>query len=523
MVRHWEFYGRRDEVGRLLETMRAGRWFFGAIRGRRRIGKTALVQQALTTLRQDEPHRRPVVLVQLPDGGAGDFAAVFRSTVREAALEGLLHGLDEVRDLPAVASAIGSLCDAGAVVALDEFQVCHGGPLSVFPSLLQAQVDRLQDRGQRGGLIVLGSVQTEMEALLNDRRAPLYGRTTFNLALGPWDFRTVFEVCDEHGAADPRRCLTAWTLFGGVPKYWRHFAEAGSLDAVSDWEDWAVELCGRLFLRSDAPLREEGESLLGLELRRNYLAVLRVLAERSRSHAELRGALPDLRSMGPYLQTLTRDLRLVEKELPVFARETGKGARYHLSDPFLRAWLSVLQPACQAVRVLPASEVAPRLVSRLADLEGWAFERMVRHASEESSRAGDGDFPLTDLVRGYWNRPRTHPASIEIDLVAWNEDRRCVRFGSCKRNPRRHDRTSLGDFRDHVQRFLSTRRGKRFQGWRLELALFAPVFPADQRSRLTNDGWVCRDLNDFRRMLADEGRGASGDWTVAEQIAGEYR
>lgn len=520
MVRYWDFYGRGDELGCLLETMRRGRWFFGAIRGRRRIGKTALVQQALTTLQQDERCRRPVMLVQLPDGGPGDFAAVFRGTVRDAALEGLLDGLDQVRDLPAVASAIGSLCDAGAIVALDEFQVCHRRPLSVFPSLLQAQVDRLQDRGRGGGLIVLGSVQTEMEALLNDQRAPLYGRTTFNLALGPWDSRTVFQVCDQHGAVDPRRCLSAWTLFGGVPRYWRHFAEAGSLDAVPDWREWAMELCRRLFLRSDAPLREEGESLLGLELRRNYLAVLRVLAERSRSHAELREVLPDLPSLGPYLQTLTRDLRLVERELPVFAHDGGKGARYHLSDPFLRAWLSVLQPACQAARVLPASEVARRLLSRLPDLEGWAFERMVRQASEEASRAGAGDFPLTDLVRGYWNRPRMHPASIEIDLVAWNEDRRRVRFGSCKRDPRRHDRTSLAAFHGHVERFLSTRTGKRFQGWHQELALFAPLFPADQRSRLADEGWVCRDLNDFRRMLGDDGHEASGKWTVADQIAG---
>lgn len=172
--------------------------------------------------------------------------------------------------------------------------------------------------------------------------------------------------------------------------------------------------------------------------------------------------------------------------------------------------------------MLPVAEVAARLHSRLADLEGWAFERMVREASEEVSRAGDPEFPLTDLVRGYWNRPRKHAASIEIDLVAWNEDRGCVRFGSCKRDPRKHDRASLTKFRDHVQRFLSTRRGKRFQGWRQEYALFAPVFPEDQRYRLTGDGWVCRDLNDFRRMLDDQARGASGDWKVAEQIAGAY-
>ena len=42
MTTRWEFYGRRDELGGLLEKMRRDRWFFGA--GRRRIGKTALVQ-----------------------------------------------------------------------------------------------------------------------------------------------------------------------------------------------------------------------------------------------------------------------------------------------------------------------------------------------------------------------------------------------------------------------------------------------------------------------------------------------
>lgn len=521
MAPFWDFYGRRDELGRLLETMRTGRWFFGAIRGRRRIGKTALVQQALTTLQQDEPGPRPAILVQLPDGTPVDFTSVFRSTVRDAGLGTLLDGLDQIRDLPGVAQAIGTLCTAGTVVALDEFQVCHRGPLSVFPSLLQAQVDRLQDADRGGGLILLGSVQTEMEALLNNQRAPLYGRTTFNLALDPWDLHTVLEVSEKHGAGDPQRCLSAWTLFGGVPKYWRHFAETGSLDGLSDWRDWIAELCGRLFLRPDAPLRNEGESLLGLELRRNYLAVLRVLAERSRSHAELREALPDLPSLGPYLQTLTRDLRLVERELPVFSREGSRGARYHLADSFLRAWLSVLQTSSQTARVLPIAQVAARLYTRLAELEGWAFKRMVRQGTEEASRAGHWDFPLTDLVRGYWNRPRQHPTSIEIDLIAWNEERRRVRFGSCKRDPRKHDRKTLANFRGHVERFLSTRLGKPFHGWCHELTLFAPLFPPEQRSRLTNDGWLCRDLNDFRHMHGDREHGAHGR-TVADQIVGEY-
>ena len=410
MTTRWEFYGRRDELGGLLEKMRRDRWFFGAIHGCRRIGKTALVQQALSTLAEDESNVRPALLVQLPDSNAADLAAVFRNAVREAGLESRLDGGDRIRGLPDVAAAVGALCAGRTIVALDEFQLCRRGPLSALPSLLQAQVDRLQDRDTAGGLIVLGWVQTEMEALLEDRKAPLFGRTTFHVSLGPWDLRTVFEVCGRHGAGDPARCLTLWTLFGGIPKYWRHFAETDGLDAIPDWTDWAAELCARLFLRSDALLREEGEALMGRELRRAYLAIFRTLAERRVcSHAELKEALPDQTSLGPYLKTLTRDLRLIDKELPVFAGDSSRGARYVVSDPFLRAWLAALQPACQAARISPVAEVAARLLQRLRALEGHAFERMVRDATEEASRTGGSDFPLTGRVRGYWNRPRSGP------------------------------------------------------------------------------------------------------------------
>ena len=517
---NWTFYGRRGELGNLLEEMRRQRWFFGAIRGRRRIGKSALVQQALKTLAEDEPNGTPVLLVQLPDSSPEDLAAVFRSTVREAALEPVLDSSDTIRDLPGVAAAVGSLCSVGTIVVLDEFQICHRGPLRGFPSLLQAQVDRLRDRSTVGGLIVLGSVQAEMEALLNDRQAPLFGRTTFDLRLGPWDLQTVFEVCHDHGASDPARCLTLWTLFGGVPKYWRHFAETDGLDAIPAWEPWAQEVCERLFLHSNSPLREEGESLLGRKLRRNYIALLRLLAERGPcTHTGLQEALPE-RSLGPYLKTLTQDLGLIEKQHPMFAEERQRRARYIVSDPFLRAWLRVIQPACQAARTEPASRVARRIAPRLSTLEGHAFERMVRDASEEGSRAGNEDFPMTDRVRGYWNRPQRTRVSVEIDFIAWNEEDQRVRFGSCKRNPARHDAKSLHRFREHLDRFLST-AGSRFHKWHRELALFSPRFSQEQRARLEADNWICRDLDDFQRMLGDRGRGAKGALAVSPKVTGE--
>ena len=521
MVRKWDFYGRSEELGTLLAHMRRGSWFFGSIRGRRRIGKTALIQQALNTLREDPTGSRAALLVQIPDSNPSDFAAVFRNAVLEARLADSAGGVNLIRDLPKVAASIGALCRAGAIVVLDEFQVCHRGPLRGFPSLLQAQVDRIQNQNPAGGLIVLGSVQTEMEALLENRKAPLFGRTTFSMTLGTWDLSTIFEVCERHGAQDPSRCLTLWTLFGGVPKYWRHFAEIESLDGIPEWTQWAKELCERLFLRSDSPLCEEGETLLGRELHLNTLGILRTLAERKTcTHAQLREALPEHTSLGPYLKNLTRDLGLVEKQLPVFAHEHSRGARYAVSDPFLSAWLAVIQAACQSARILPIAEVSERLVPRLETLEGIAFERMIREASEETSRTGM-KFQMTDRVRGFWNRPRNGESTIEIDFVAWNEDSHSVRFGSCKRNPEAHNTKSLRTFREHVDAFLSTRKGKRFRGWHCEFALFAPGFSSEKRDELESAGWICRDLGDFRHMLSRKDSGEKGACGVSAKICGD--
>jgi len=90
---------------------------------------------------------------------------------------------------------IARLAEAGYVVALDEFQYFHRKPLFDFCSLLQGEVDRLSARAGdvAGGLIVLGSLHAEMTALLDDRQAPLFNRTTDTLELGHLDIGSVLE------------------------------------------------------------------------------------------------------------------------------------------------------------------------------------------------------------------------------------------------------------------------------------------------------------------------------------------
>ena len=72
------------------------------------------------------------------------------------------------------------MAEAGYILILDEFQYFNRKGYEDFCSYMQASVDRLAAKADRvtGGLIVLGSIHTEMVALLEDRTAPLYNRVT---------------------------------------------------------------------------------------------------------------------------------------------------------------------------------------------------------------------------------------------------------------------------------------------------------------------------------------------------------
>ena len=510
MSGRWRFYGRREELGALLKVLRSRRWFFGVLRGRRRIGKTTLVQQALTMVRKESAGRRISVLFELPDSTPEDAARELKRAVSQAKLPTDAADYSECRDLPGMATLIASLCRRGVIVVIDEFQVCHRGPLRGFPSLLKQRVDRLQ--ASTGGLILMGSVQSEMEAMLQDRRAPLFGRPTFNMNLGPWSLETIFEVCADQRISGASRWLTLWTLFGGVPSYWQLFSMDPDLNRRARWREWARNLFAALFLRPGAPLRDEGEMLLGRELRGKHLSLLRTIAERRVStYGELVASLPSVASIGPYVTSLVRDLQLVAREVPIFASDKSRNARYMIADPFLRAWLAAIGPSIRESRAISQDQALDRLLARLSTLEGVAFERLVRHASEEASRMGVSDFPLADLARGYWSRVRKEGNPLEIDFVAWSVDYGRVRFGSCKRSASKHTAASLSGFRDHVRSFLSTKDGRRFRTSKQEFALFSPAFEDERRKILEGQGWICRDLRDFRAMLCQDRYGNAGD------------
>jgi AAA+ ATPase superfamily predicted ATPase len=477
----WSFYGRRSELEQLQRILERRRWFFLQISGRRRIGKTALIQEALRAAGVAK-----TLYIQIPDSDPAGVVAACNGYLETFGLDTRVSSLGELAQL------IGRLATDGYVVALDEFQYFHRKQIADFCSLLQAAVDDLAGRADqvRGGLIVLGSLHAEMTALLEDRDAPLYNRTTDTLELGHLDISSILEMLRIHADDDPMRLLFLWNLFEGVPKFYRDAYEQGVLNADRK------SLLRSLFFSSSSPLRHEADNWFLRELRGRYDMVLQYLAKHPGcNNADIEAAMANVsgpgeaRQVGGYLKILTERYRMIERRLPIFAPAKARSGRYYIRDNFLRAWLSALQRPVSAVAFRPVEGLINQADERLADVEGFALEDLAGQLYAERSRLGIGDFPLSERIRGYWDR-----ADVEIDLVAVSEDEQRIRFGTCRRNAEKLA-SSVEPLMRSAERFLVAH--PRFQHWKVEYVAIAPTINHTVRDELNVLGVATEDLSDL--------------------------
>lgn len=484
----WSFYGRSQELQQLQSILSRDRWFFVRITGRRRIGKTTLVQQALRLAGSTR-----VFYVQIPDSApAGVLSAVHDAM---DTFELAPDRFPRPDSLLMLARTVEQLALSGYVVALDEFQYFSRKHLQEFTSHLQAAVDRLSAQADSvpGGLIVLGSLHTELVALLEDRDAPLYNRTTDQLELQHLDTPSLLQLLDAHADRDPARLLFLWSLFEGVPKFYRDAFEQGVLAA-----DRGNLLAG-MFFRSSSPLRSEADNWFLSELRGRYDVVLKYVARHPGcSNADIESHVREVspstaEQAGGYIKILIERYRMLERRLPVFAPRKARSGRYYVRDNFLRSWLAALQSPVSSINFRPESVLVSRANSALMEVEGGSLERLAAQLYEERSRLGKGDFGLTERIEGYWDRGQT-----EIDLVAVNAEERVIRFGSCKRNAEKLP-TDVPALHAHVQRFLEAKPG--YRDWRIEYVAIAPAIDTEVREAIIGAGAMPQDLNDLIRDL----------------------
>lgn len=424
--------------------------------------------------------------MQIPDSGPVGVLSAVRDGFDTFGIDPTKFPLPS--NLSEFAATISALASAGYVVVLDEFQYFHRAGLSEFASHLQREVDNLTANASsiRGGLFVLGSLHTELTALLEDRDAPLYNRLTDTIEVGHLDVSSLLEILDAHADRDPYRLLMLWNLFEGVPKFYRDSYEQNALACNR------TDLLRRMFFLSSAPLRNEAENWFLHELRGRYDVVLKYIARNPGCSngdldAHVRQVNPEsAEQTGGYVKNLIERYELIERRLPIFARKKERKGRYHIRDNFLRSWLTALAPFVAAVNFQPIEVLIERARVRLEDSEGTGLERLVATLYEERSRKGLTGFSLSHRIEGYWDAQGT-----EIDLVAVDDPGNRIRFGTCKRDEAKLE-ASLVPTDGHIERFLD--HLPRYRSYTIEKVAIAPVISPERVRRIESRGWFSEDL-----------------------------
>jgi AAA+ ATPase superfamily predicted ATPase len=456
-------------MDRLERLMRGPDGGLAVVYGRRRIGKTRLLL---------EWSRRHGGLYTVADQSA---AVIQRRYFAEAAAE-RLPGFAEVeyRDwrtlllrLAREAQVIGW---RGPVI-FDELPYLVTASLDL-PSVLQRWVDH---EARNAGLVVAvaGSSQRMMQGFVLQPDAPLFGRASEVLNLGPIAAAYLQEVFAPASSIELIELYTAW---GGVPRYW----ELASLQR----EDVRQQI-DRLVLDPLGPLHREPDRLLieevpaALEVR----PVLDAIGAGAHRVSEIAGRLGrPATSMSRPLDRLM-ELGLIRREVPFGELEkTSRRSLYKIDDPFFRLWFRVVAPY-RGPLASGSRQARLRLLARFwEELAAQAWEDLCRQQIPRVARST----PLGR--RGSWGPAarwweKTAP---EWDLVSESLAGGELLLGEVKWSAKPFGARALERARSELAAKPPPHLPGRYAGWSPVRVLFVPEVEQGLGNARRRDGgpWV---------------------------------
>jgi AAA+ ATPase superfamily predicted ATPase len=382
------FLDRRQELARLTNALSSPAGAFVCVYGRRRLGKSRLIQRAL------RGHRYAYYV-----GDDRDSALQRTALARE--IGRILPGFESVRypDWEPLLERWWKDAPANAVLAIDELPAIVATSPEL-PSLLQKFIDQ---RSQRRHVVLCGSSQRMMQGLVLDATAPLYGRAREILKLEPLAPYWLGRALKSNNAADIVERYCTW---GGVPRYWEL-----ARDYASHWK--AIQA---LVLDPLGVLHEEPARLLLDDVRdaARSASVLALIGQGCHRLSEIAGrlGLPATQLSRPLARLV--DLGLVIRELPygTSLRDT-KRTLYRIADALLEFSYTFVEPNRSRLAAGQIAQVRAEVERQWPQLLGQRWEALVR-SHLAGIRVLGGRW---NAASRFWGRD-ARGAPLELDIVA---------------------------------------------------------------------------------------------------------
>ena len=401
------FIGRKKELSQLNRLYNSDKFEFAVIYGRRRVGKTAIINEFVKD--------KDAVFFTGVETNAKQNLENFSKCILEFST-----GMENDTAFMSFQSAIEyvfKLAESKRIVlCIDEYPYVARASKSLA-STLQLLIDKYKDNSKLF-LILCGSSMSYMEDHVLAYKAPLYGRRTAQFKIQPFEFR---EACEYFPHFSDEDKALAYGIAGGTPQYLLQLDDKLSIE----------DNIKNIYLDPVSAIYEEPNNLLKQEVREPaiYNAVITAVATGASKLSEIAGKVGEDTSVcATYIKNLI-SLGIVKKETP-YGESTARKTVYSIEDNMFRFWYRFV-PENASIIARGAAELAfNRISPHLSEYMGIVFEEICKQYLWEQLLNGNCDIQFTELGRWWGTDPNTRQQT-EIDIMG-TADKNTALFGECK-------------------------------------------------------------------------------------------
>jgi len=401
------FIGRDRELHALDKLYKSDKFEFAVIYGRRRVGKTALINQFIGD-------KKAIYFMGVESNEKQNLENLSKSIIEYSSG---IHADTSFVSFQAALEYVFKLAENERIIlAIDEYPYVARSSKSLA-STLQLLIDKYKDTSKLM-LILCGSSMSYMEDHVLAYKAPLYGRRTAQMKILPFDFE---ESCRYFNNLSDEDKALIYGIVGGTPQYLLQMSDKLSVE----------ENIKNTYLNPMSFLYEEPINLLKQEVREPaiYNAIITAIATGHTRMSEISTKVgEDTNVCANYLKNLM-NLGIIQKETP-YGEKASKKSVYSIEDNMFYFWYRFVLDNNSVIARGAADIVYKRIEPQLSDYMGRVFEEICMQYLWKQLLAGNAPIEFASLGR-WWGNDPIQRSQAEIDIMG-EQDRESALFAECK-------------------------------------------------------------------------------------------
>ncbi|MEE0686181.1 MAG: ATP-binding protein [Lachnospiraceae bacterium] len=401
------FIGRDKELNALNKLYESDKFEFAVIYGRRRVGKTALINQFIGD-------KKSIYFMGVESNEKQNLENLSKSIIE---FSSGIQTETSFASFQAALEYVFKLAENERIIlTVDEYPYVARSSKSLA-STLQLLIDKYKDTSKLM-LILCGSSMSYMEDHVLAYKAPLYGRRTAQMKILPFDFE---ESCRYFNNLSDEDKALVYGIVGGTPQYLLQMSDKLSVE----------ENIKNTYLNPMSFLYEEPVNLLKQEVREPaiYTAIITAIATGHSRMSEISSKVgEDTNVCANYLKNLV-NLGIIHKETP-YGEKASKKSIYSIEDNMFYFWYRFVLDNNSVIARGATDMVYKRIETQLSDYMGKVFEDICMQYLWKQLLEGNAPIEFVSLGR-WWGNDPIQKAQAEIDIMG-EQDSESALFAECK-------------------------------------------------------------------------------------------